>query len=40
MARVAAAAAVVEVVEVEPRVLASLVAAVDVAADADGFRLH
>ena len=40
MARVAAAAAVVEVVEVEPRVLASLVADADVAADADGFRLH
>lgn len=38
VARVAAAAAVVEVVEVEPRVLASLVADADVAAD--GFRLH
>ena len=37
VARVAAAA-VVEVVEVEPRVLASLVADADVAAD--GFRLH
>ena len=38
VARVAAAAAVVEVVEVEPQVLASLVADADVAAD--GFRLH